>query len=507
MRDFKHNRMKLPEREEAFCLAAVGDLMLSRYVGQVIKKHQDHSYPFARVGWFLQGADLVFGNLENPITPGREIMIEEMKFRAEPQMARALKKAGFNVVSLANNHIADFGEQGIMDTMKYLDNAGVRYAGAGINEAEAYEPLFLEVKGYKIAVLAFNDSLLTKPGYGAGEGPGAAVLEPEKVAESVTKAVGEADFTMVYLHAGNEYEPEPDETQRYYARLAIDAGADLVLGSHPHVLQPVEVYRGKYIFYSLGNFIFDQLWSRETRESAIVKFYIRAGQVEKIEFLPVYIDDDARPVPLTGAEGVRVLDNLGLDLTREFVPAWDNEECTFIIQEQYVFEPGTLAPGYRLVQNRQLDLDGDGSIEKFRLKNGRVAVFSGPDLVWQSSEDWWVDCFFLGDSNNDGIEELHLLVWKQGSFGSYRPFWLEEEDNTIKNHLFIFKLEEGEIKPVWQSSNLDYPNLQAQLVDLNGDGALELMTLEGSYTDPNRREITLWQWNGWGFSLITVEDR
>lgn len=164
-------------------------------------------------------------------------------------------------------------------------------------------------------------------------------------------------------------------------------------------------------------------------------------------------------------------------------------------------------PECRLVQSRKFDLDGDGIPEKYTLRDGRITVLSGDRVIWRSPDNWWVDFFFLGDANNDGTPELNLLVWKEGSFGLYKPFWVKEEDSSVKNHLFIFKLEKGNFKPVWQSSNLDRPNYRIALIDLNGDGENELVVTEGSYTDPGKKEMTLWKWNGWGFSRINLGDR
>lgn len=160
---------------------------------------------------------------------------------------------------------------------------------------------------------------------------------------------------------------------------------------------------------------------------------------------------------------------------------------------------------YRLLQRRQFDLDRDGLPEHYTLRNGIITVQAGSRNLWRSPHDWWVDYFFLGDADNDGTPELNLLVWKEGSFGPYRPFWVEEDEPSVKNHLFIFRLEEGDFKAVWQSSNLDRPIYRAALVDLNGDGENELLVTEGSYTDPTKREITLWKWNGWGFSRLETE--
>jgi len=159
-------------------------------------------------------------------------------------------------------------------------------------------------------------------------------------------------------------------------------------------------------------------------------------------------------------------------------------------------------PAYRLIQNRSCDLNGDGLPEKYILRDGIITVWAGSRLLWQSPQNWWVDYFFLGDVNNDGTTKLNLSVWKEGNFGSCRPFWVEENDKSVKNHLFIFKLDGENLKPVWQSSNLDCPNYWAGLIDPDKSGENKMIVLEGSYTDPQKRKITLWKWNGWGFTRI-----
>ena len=167
-------------------------------------------------------------------------------------------------------------------------------------------------------------------------------------------------------------------------------------------------------------------------------------------------------------------------------------------------EPGEEPPlyAYRLVQENRFDLNGDGTLETFTLRDGRLTVEAVPGFTWESPPDWWVDYYFFGDANNDGAPELNLIVWKEGRFGPQKPFWLEEQEPGVKNHLFIFKLEKGKIKPVWQSSSLDRPNYRAALVDHTGDGQNELKVLEGCYTDLSQQKVTLWTWNGWGFSRI-----
>ncbi len=501
---FRKKMLKLPSRTEPVCLVVVGDIMLSRGVAGEIRKHGgDLRYPFLKMEKHLQSGDIVFGNLENPITPGREIMMPEMTLRADPGVETALRDAGFTVLSLANNHLADFGSQGLLDTMQYLSQAGIEYTGAGETIDSAFAAKFIEVKGLKLAFLAFTDPVLVPESYLAGaEQPGVAFFEREKVIAAVQAARDKADFVVVSMHAGTEYEPAPDLAQTRLARLAVDAGADLVLGHHPHVVQKIEKYKDKYIIYSLGNFIFDQKWSRATRIGLTAKIYITPEGVEKIEFLPVFINDQDQPQVLEGVEAKTALENTGLKLSEVTVPAWDQESRVFREDKRYTFYALKPLPESRLEKFRHFDMDQDGPYEDYSLQDGKLKVTTGSQTIWQSQDDWWVSDFFLGDSNNDSILELNLLVWKSGSFGPHKPFWITREDMSIKNHLFIFKLAGDTFKPVWQSSNLDRPNYEASLADLDGDGKNELIVTEGDYTDPREREAGIWKWNGWGFSKI-----
>jgi len=139
-----------------------------------------------------------------------------------------------------------------------------------------------------------------------------------------------------------------------------------------------------------------------------------------------------------------------------------------------------LLPKARLVKGESHDLNRDGVSEYYALANGILRVTCGHRLLWQTPDNWWVDYYFVGDSDNNGVAELNLLVWKEGSFGPNRPFWVTEEDRSVKNHLFIFTLDDHVMRPVWQSSSLDNPNYWATLMDLNDDGAQELVVVEGS---------------------------
>ncbi|MGE5483461.1 MAG: CapA family protein [Ignavibacteriales bacterium] len=461
---FRVRRLSLPEGQEPVVLVAVGDIMLSRGVAEQIERHGDIQHPFSKMKEYLHSGDIVFGNLECPLTPGRDIKPQEMVLRADPGLEAALASSGFTILSLANNHIPDFGADGIADTLKNLGAAGVECVGAGSNEREAHAARYFDVKGIRLAFLAYSDPGVVPASYRAGrDTPGTALLDLETMRADIHDAGENADFVVVSMHAGTEYSEDPDSNQVRYARAAVDAGADLVLGHHPHVVQRVERYRDRYIFYSLGNFVFDQMWSRATREGMAVKLFIsKTGNetgVEKIEFAPVVINADAQPEMLAGNEAGAVVERLGLDVEAVSMHAGSDGEGTegTLAATKYI---AYAAPPqeYRLTSRRESDLDGDGTSETYSLRDGSLVITIDSEVVWRSPDEWWVDRFILGDANNDGVEDLNLSVWKAGSFGRHRPFWVDRDDRNIRCHLFIFDMVGGSPKPVWQSSNLDRPN-------------------------------------------------
>lgn len=299
-----------PEDEQAV-LIAVGDIMPSRVVGQKMRQYKDYHYPFANMKKFLQSGDIVFGNLESSITPGREIKTGEFMFRSDPEVAQAMRDAGFTIVSLANNHTPNFGVKGLLDTFRYLEEAGIKYIGAGENDAKARQPAFFESSSLTFAFLAYNDTDVVPKSYGVQENsPGTVFMDIEKMRHDVMKAKESADFVIVSMHSGTEYVQYPNLSQKNFARAAIDAGGELILGHHPHVVQTMEKYKGKYIFYSLGNFVFDQMWSRDTREGLAIKIFFDRNGAQKIEYMPVLIEDYAQPRPLEGSEAEKIFKRL-----------------------------------------------------------------------------------------------------------------------------------------------------------------------------------------------------
>lgn len=179
---------------------------------------------------------------------------------------------------------------------------------------------------------------------------------------------------------------------------------------------------------------------------------------------------------------------------------WNGENETYEEMENESFE-NVYENYYGAPKSWEADLDGDGFVEKYELESGVLTISRNLQVVWMSDETWHVDSFYLADSNNDGVQDINLSVWKPGNFGDMRPFWVEENDMSVKNHFFIFNLADGRIKPVWQSSNLSAPNCRILVDDVDGDGNNELIVIEGDYGDSicTGKYLAVWKWDEWGF--------
>lgn len=292
---------------ESITFAFVGDIMLAGRVGRKVVQTGDYGYPFEHVKQIFQQADIVFGNLEvvlsgKSITENRKIPGKGYVFKVPPLFGQALKAGGLTMVSLANNHALDGGRKGLLDTLNALDHYGIRYVGAGRNFDHAYSMKVIERKGRKIGFLAFTD-LINKPGgRPTMTKPGVALLKgKEKFAlDLIRTAAAKADLLVVSVHWGIEGATRPSWRQKQWARKFIEAGADIVIGHHPHRVQPVEVYKGKIIAYSLGNFVFDSP-GYGSRKSTIL--LITSCNHEELRFteLPVLITE-AQPRPQSTEE-------------------------------------------------------------------------------------------------------------------------------------------------------------------------------------------------------------
>jgi len=304
--------IKIPaEKKEEISLIFGGDIMLARTVEQKILVTGDYALPFRKIYQEFKNSDLAFANFESPFLDGGSATLNgSTVFRALPETIEGLKLAGIDAVTLANNHFGDQGKKGELYTFKHLTDSGIEYIGAGNNFTEAHEPVIKEVKKLKIGFLGYG---YPETMYVAtADSAGIANMDVEQMRKDVKGLKTEADFIVVTIHAGAEYTHSPGSSQVAFSHAAIDAGADLVVGHHPHVVQSTEKYKDGYIIYSLGNLVFDQMWSEATQQGVVAKVILEGDKLKSIEFKPIHIYDYNQPDWATGDEAQKILGDMGL---------------------------------------------------------------------------------------------------------------------------------------------------------------------------------------------------
>jgi poly-gamma-glutamate capsule biosynthesis protein CapA/YwtB (metallophosphatase superfamily) len=276
---------------------AVGDVMLGRTIGELIET-QGPAGPFLYTADTLRSADITVGNLESPISARGTAERKTYAFRAPLPAAESLAYAGFNLVNLANNHILDYGPQALADTLETLAAQDVQAVGAGMNALEAHAPVMIEINGLRLAFLGYMDIPPATYDYRSWEAgpnqPGVAWAHEEHVQQGVTAAKAQADIVIVLVHNGYELMQQVASQQQKIAHLAIDSGASLVIGSHPHVLQRVERYKDGLIAYSMGNFVFDNFLF-PSNYSAILVVELSPQGVDDYELIDVIVQLNGVP--------------------------------------------------------------------------------------------------------------------------------------------------------------------------------------------------------------------
>lgn len=262
-----------PKTSPSVSIIFTGDVMLGRSVNTRILKNNDFSWPFIKISSVLADADITIINLESPFNYNCPQTDKGMIFCADPKSILGLTLSGIDIATLANNHIDNQGEEGKVITKNNLEQNGVTSIFHG-------ELVHKTVGDTKIAFLAFSDF------------PKA---DENEIEIKIQEATLSANIVVTTFHWGYEYQKTPNDRQQLLAHLAIDAGSDIVVGHHPHWIQTEEVYQGKPIFYSLGNLVFDQMWSEETRQGQILKVHFENSLVVKKEIFPVKIFDYGQP--------------------------------------------------------------------------------------------------------------------------------------------------------------------------------------------------------------------
>lgn len=297
------------EPKENVSIAVTGDVMFARNMPGVLSLD---SSPFSGVSNVTSNVDLLLINFENAATYSDNALKGDVPLKCSPNYVPLAKANNNTVASLANNHAFDYGIEGMQDTVKYLKDAGITPIGAGNSQDEAQQAVVQDINGRKITILNYMDannfaeySYEVMP-YANGSNPGYSAYNYEDASKQISQN-NDSDLIIAYLHFGNEYSTSPNENQVKIAHELIDLGADVVIGSHPHVPQGIEMYNGKPIFYSLGNFIFDQ-----SNPATHVAYFVEidlVGDVGQCTVYPIYISNYL-PQFMDAQSGSNLLSNL-----------------------------------------------------------------------------------------------------------------------------------------------------------------------------------------------------
>ena len=278
--------------------------MLSRHVGRVIRQQKDPAWPFRDIAAYTSAADIAFVNLEAPFSDRGSPVLKGMVFKAEPETIEGLKLAGIDVVSTANNHARDCGAYGVDFTLGLLEQHGIKAAGTARTLQALREGVVLERNGTRFGFLAYTYD--QSNGNHRDADDRIAMIDIARMGEDVANLRLRSDVVIVSMHAGMEYRAKASPQQVAFARAAIDAGASVVVGHHPHVVQPAERYKDGVIFYSLGNLIFDQFFSRATQEGLLAEVVFSGTKIDSWSLKPVKLVRTVPSIIELGVESARL---------------------------------------------------------------------------------------------------------------------------------------------------------------------------------------------------------
>jgi len=315
-------------------VALAGDFLPAGSADPIIANY-GYERLFQGVRPIIAGADAFVLNLETPLsTRGKAVESKAYTFRGSPKTAEAMAREKVKAVWLANNHIMDFGTGALYDTIRHLESAGIAHAGAGRNVGEAAASAVLDIDGTTVSFLSFSNTF--PDSYWARKNrPGTFFGAPGPVGRAVTRTLNTHGAPVVAsFHWGAELMTEPKDYQVDLAHLAIDSGASLVVGHHPHVAQPIEVYHGIPILYSLGNFSFGSYSRRSKVGLMAVARFEEDGRCSRLEVYPLLVDNyevHFSPRPITGLEGQRIFDPLVKGIRRDQATAlWDGNKGVIV---------------------------------------------------------------------------------------------------------------------------------------------------------------------------------
>jgi poly-gamma-glutamate capsule biosynthesis protein CapA/YwtB (metallophosphatase superfamily) len=445
-------------------LVFVGDVMIGRSIGQRIALN-GATYPFVPIQSLLTQADLAFGNLESPLTTAKYVR-NGYNLVANPGSVGSLTYAGFDVVSLANNHSTDHGPAGLAETIRTLDGAGIAHVGAGATITAAYA-VHLQVTGpITVAFLAYDGTGGSTTV--AGDTPGTGNVGAAWVGRDIARARKAASLVVVSVHWGQEYHSLPDRRQRALAQNLARAGADVIIGHHPHVVQPLEwlTDNGRstptLVAYSLGNFIFDQECSAPTSEGALLSCTVGQNGLISASLVPTRIRRMQVHAAATD-EAIAPLERMFY--TGMAQPACQSFSAVTLPEGQRDFRlTWWAAPqNWTALPPTTSDTDGDGVAEQATVSAGRVVVQSQKrGELWHSPAQWQLRSAALDDVDGDGRAEVVVLGQPN-----------EELAPANGSVIQVWKWDaKGRFRLVWSSAAGSYHTLV--LADVDGDGVHDI---------------------------------
>lgn len=460
--------------------------------------------PLNSVASEISAADLAVGNLESPVARGKlpahrgESELHGYILDAPPSAAQQLQAAGFDVIGLANNHAYDRGAVRLMETASALRRLGITPVGTELAEITT-----IKLKGIPLAILAFNAIPVPRIPE--------ALWKRERAIEAISVADRSGAVVIVLMHWGDEYSPRIEFGQETTAHMLADAGADLVIGAHPHVLQTTQVFfrdssPPTFVAYSLGNFVFDQEMEEVAKSAALRVKVDRAG-IAAVEAVGLISGRKPR-----WAKKIKVQNGPTLDASLDQInpqPPWLERLIPKGEQEWFECDMNTCreTAGYTWKTPRppnEIDLTGDGDEEQIRMNAGRLVITNGREQVWISPELWRIYDFDVGDPNDDGRGEVVVVFEK--------PDMKAQPPGKVASHPFLIGYRGGQYREVWGGSAVSDPIREIALGDVDRDGRQDLIVLEedcSNIDEPSSTTagceqiaVSVWTWNGWGFSRL-----
>lgn len=299
----QEEQVQEPETQQDVTVVFSGDILLSSYVLNNYEKSGINGILSEELQSEMQNADITMVNEEFPFSNrGTQAQDKQFTFRVDPGYVKILQEMGIDVVTVANNHALDYGTDALSDTFQTLDNAGIAYVGAGDNLERASQPYVIKAGGKTFGFLAASRVIPEVSWNIDNRQPGMlCTYDSAELCNAIQKAKETCDYVVVYVHWGIERENTPQDYQRQLGKAYIDAGADMVIGAHPHVLQGIEYYNGKPIIYSLGNYIFNQ----EINSTVLLKTTITPENEITLQLIPAYASG-AKTQKMQGEDGAQL---------------------------------------------------------------------------------------------------------------------------------------------------------------------------------------------------------